>query len=1385
MVSNASCPLAYCLLLTEQDNTDLIKTVRGLDQNGPGDNGENLQQLWNFLAAASDNQFHAAEESSLRWLLKSMNGTSEAAETLRRYPLTWTILDCVFQRIPLFSLAKSLADRKFIAVLQHTLKGVSKPVNSNEQSTSTKRKRSTDISYSIDPLRSQKGCLETSQVLFKTLKSLFDRLDNTMESFSRDKIGAEHIRSLFCTSAADAATIVAPAFKICEILLSGDSSDQLKGCDDWIRTISSIWDLHLQSADDALNVAMHLFRSASVILANLGAFTTTNEIQIRESLKKKWSLDMQSFMHRNFALPGRAAFINNRDLGVFQTALETCGATIHLAAPALYFVTSSAAKEVTDGGLRKDNVEWVKQTFQIVELAIRERQDRNLLMESILEQALERASPVAVDDLRRVCRDYALQKETTDWSLVSKVARCETDIFQISDDGVELRKEVCDRIVKQNNDDGNRTAIIGVIRAIQDGFRTRRDLPSFLLLWFEQLSEVERKNFHKDSPWFTAIQQGSQNLTSILETEMSPQRLNEVVAWVTENASKSNPQATAVFTSAIVQAVHSDQYADLIGRPIFDLVEGLKASSPLTALKWRVISTIFSWARPDERQEMWTSIKKRLTKVLEKSSILSSETYEAFKCCYKIWDILSPDGSRVEEPAALVEALTKRLADEVSSSRILEGTKLSTALELGSDAEFNEEFGYQQYIAWYLNGSSRFSRLYMAKTSELPPTLTDALASRKASTDGLANIWAALMHNESNLNETKIAHGLVDRLVTAFDESEKEKNWPGEKGRMWMKALSSVPLDSFDRAQRERIMTIVAKRLSTMAKVPAKTDIEGWKLVLSLTSKIMKRPTFHEGMRFFDLVETSEALSHVPTKSSDDDEAILELVGRFSHTATAVLKQMADHVDERSIKYFREAATFVSNCENKAPGSKEDTLGLPALHMTLLKSLATELVQSANARSNSDLTTLLKQTQQALAKCITNVINLCVSDKKALEAHDTVVDMSILAATDAAAAADFSAHNEFKSSSIRKLEKRTKQAMQEGDLRAWKIQMFLRAYLSDKLEVPRPNTFDELRNLPQGLRESLLKDLVKSVSDSMDGASKLSYLKELVDALKGGCGTDGQLLAIEYLANQIIGKFNSVTQSKTHVLIIALESSDFQLQTEAGFNLGMVHSDLTSMLLQKPSNAAIICRILRSLLEKRPQSMSQWNIEITLSTVSDLVSDSTTSESTSLSWLCKLVEVIIKKHRLRLEGHFHLLLSTMQVLLHSLIMGQQSSTKDTLGQEAKAHLYARLITLICEPTAGAVSRSQLHSSLDSATDAAKRSAGRHMYLILVQYVKLQLESSVSTEVRDALEPAMNSIFDITSPEGRKILNDAMDSSGRAILREMFKRYVKFGKWSGV
>lgn len=1358
------------------DNTDLVKTVRGLDQNGPGDHGETLQSLWNLLVATPHNSFHAAEESSLRWLLKSMTGSPEAAEKLRRYPLTWTILDCVFQRIPLFSLAKSLADRKFLLVLQQTLKDVAKPVESPDSLPPSKRKRSTTTSFSMDLLRSQEGCLDTAKALFFAVKRLLDRLDSTVERCSRDKLGAEHIKSLFCTSAADATAIATPALKICQTLLSSDRREQIGDCENWVQVITTVWDLHLQGPDDVSKVAEHIFEPAAFVLAKLGAFKSPENMHVGDSFKNNWLPGLQHFMYRNFVLPGRAAFVNKGELEAHNTALSSCRNTAHLAVPALYFLASYGYKVMAKGGLRKDNDEWIKQIFQIAEQAIRDRPDRNSLMQSILEEAIEKSSPISVLDLRRVCREYALQKKSTDWPLVAKIAQCETDVFQLSDDGAQLRKEVCERIAKQDNNEDDKESIAEIIEAMKDGFRTRRDLPGFLQLWFEQLCEAETRKLQDRSPWFKAFQSGGLGKNSFhntLETEMSPQRLNEMIAWVKDNSSASNTQATSVFASTLAQSVRSEQCVDAIGRQLFDLVAGFKGSSPFSALRWRVVSTVVSWVHPSERGDIWSAVKKRLTRTAEKSTLLSAESYEAFKCCCKFWDILSPDDAHAEEPAALIEVWMQRLSADMASARVLEGGKMTSAIGLGVDAEFDEYVGYQQYLAWTLNGSSRFAKLYFTRAKVLPPVLTGALLSRKSSTAGVATLWTALLCNEVNLSDANLARSLTDRLITALDESQKERDWPGENGRMWMKILSSMPLDSLDRSQREKIMAMLAKRQSSMTSSPADVDLAGWKLILGLTAKIMKRPTFYEGLRFAHLVECSEALSSASVPPQDNNELVVELIERFSLMATAVVKQMADHVDERSIKYFQEASTFVANCEKQSIDAKPDHSGLPAFYMTLLRCLATELSQSTSVRSNKDLVSLLMQTQQVVSKCVVNVITSCITGKKWLDSHDLRLDMIILAATDAASAvSERFGLTELKSSFIRKLEKHTREAMQSGDIRAWKIHIFLRKYFSNAVEVPRPSSFDDLKKVPHGLREALLRELVESATENMDAASKLGYLRRLVHGFKNGCDTDGQLLAIEHVAGQLIS------------------STDFLLSTAEGFSLGTVHSELTSLLLKRPSYPHIICRILRTLLGRRPQCMGQWNIEITLSTMSDLACLDDDGETVpSYSWLCKLVEVIIKKHRIRLEGHFHLLLSTMQILLRSLVTRQSSPSsgppKEAATQEAHAHLYAKLVALICEPTAGAVSRSQLHGSLDSAADAAKRSAGRHMYLLLVQYVKLQLESNVSTQVREALEPAMYSIFDITPPEGRKILNDAMDASGRAILKEMFKRYVKFGKWSGI
>lgn len=230
-------------------------------------------------------------------------------------------------------------------------------------------------------------------------------------------------------------------------------------------------------------------------------------------------------------------------------------------------------------------------------------------------------------------------------------------------------------------------------------------------------------------------------------------------------------------------------------------------------------------------------------------------------------------------------------------------------------------------------------------------------------------------------------------------------------------------------------------------------------------------------------------------------------------------------------------------------------------------------------------------------------------------------------------------------------------------------------------------------------------------------------------------------------------------------------------------DLSEVHSILAKRLThsQSSSEFTLTAQSMQLLLDKKPSAMKQWNTEVTLSTVSNVIASSQTPLTSSTKFyetLTRLVEVLIKRHRLRLEGHFHLLITTLQSLLRHLLLKSPDPSN--------AKLFARLLTLICEPSAASVTRgSNQQQQLDSATDAAKRSAGQHMYLVLATYIRLQLECTVPIGVREALAPGVYSVLDITTQEGRRILNEAVDGSGRAIFREMYRRYVKFGKWSGV
>lgn len=252
------------------------------------------------------------------------------------------------------------------------------------------------------------------------------------------------------------------------------------------------------------------------------------------------------------------------------------------------------------------------------------------------------------------------------------------------------------------------------------------------------------------------------------------------------------------------------------------------------------------------------------------------------------------------------------------------------------------------------------------------------------------------------------------------------------------------------------------------------------------------------------------------------------------------------------------------------------------------------------------------------------------------------------------------------------------------------------------------------------------------------------------------------------------------------------------------FDLATAYTILARKALQADNGARFgkVCEIMHVILDGVPGHICQWNVEETLVLVATVCSDEPSvaqlkdSERT-YKHLCKLVEAVLKKYRLRLEGHFHLLIATMQSLLRALLLhpydtrarawaGAPLAGADAPydAWEDHAAAYNRLVTLVCEPTVGSVTRSHHGGALDAATDVAKRAAGRQMYLVLMAYVRLQMEVGVPRGVREALESGVNAVFDVTPGEVRKVMNDGLDRAGREMMGDLYKRYQTFGKWSG-
>lgn len=1398
------------LTILQASDDHLIKAVRSLDQSTVESIPDTLSTLWTLLTRSISGPFHASEELVLRWLLKNMNGGAETAERFRRYALAWNIMACVFKRIPLPSLAKSLADRRFVPILQQTLVDVSKPhddhSNTHDASsdvemvdagsasparTTKKRKRSLHTQFDLGTLKTSRGCLATADALFGAIQALIERLDSVDEDLTPSvQMGAEHVKSLFSSPAKHAVELLRPILSVCDLVLQEQDLESCENQASWVSVFASLWDFHLQSNTDAHEVAVSLYPAGCILLAKMDR---SKDLVLDVHVKASWTRDLRRFFIKNMILPARAAFLNLKNIDIIKAAVDVTNFMPTASCPVLFDLATKTPHYAEDASARKNHEDWTQKVFEVIEEPIRQAEPakRSQATRVILDTALRTGASISLSGLRLVCSQHTTASKKMDLGLVTRAANLDVDAFLISNEGHALLDEVIKQISQPDDDElqaDNDSDPVQLIILLARGFAKSRNLSGFFKTWYEALAQCSQNGAEQSAVmelWSSTALVTS--VASLLQSSVNIKQLLAMFDWLDEQDAASKPDALLVVLDAVSQGITDEAFVDAIDLRLHHLAAKLNLKTLRNSAKlrwWHIVGSIATRATLEQFNIIWDTVVNDLKKELKKGDIASPTTFAAFDCCNRFWLANYPGGPHATEAAAMAKTFLKRLEKHTSTntpatkSDSLNTLSMPCRLGLLAQSDFGAKYlknHFQRMVAYDVSG--------------------DAVGS--------------IIHNEFDINVNTYVRALTGHAVDSLKFDEKEEAAENMKRVIaGAQILHSVPLETLNREKRECIMSqaiILVKNWQTQDVAWPGELIE---TTLALMIKVMRRPTFYENMKFADLVCVGDSivasLTDSPEKAKNLEPALsYTILKLFEALAAATFQQMTSNLDKRDRAYLEEASSVIAAWPCQLVETQPHRLILarslvlalesPKAHRqvravvdpAIIRKHASHMIgnfmAAQSAPGGSTIATWLGQNSLSGFKFLI------------LEQLDVMEPRSI---------------RDHLSASLPEIERLCNLLCDRGARAGWRLRELIMLCCGDNIEEPLSlgaenplHSSNEDRLVSSCLRADVndLNRYIDVVLRSMSEERRNSYFANFSRKLRDSSDLIGHVLAIYRLLHAEIGQYSG------HICSLLPKGFKADIEIDPALqacldsiDLAEVHSVLANRLAQSRSciEFSLLSQTMYALLDKKPSAMKQWNTEVTLSTVSTLysynnkMSGDVARSPKTYEHLCRLVEIIIKRHRVRIEGHFHLLVTALQSLLH-LLIGTSSTTTphapngnfDLQGKQAK--LFARLLTLVCEPSVASVTRGQQTGLLDSATDAAKRSAGQHMYLVLMFYIKLQLEHAVPQVVREALQPGMYSILDITTQEGRRILNEAVDGSGRAIFREMYRRYVKFGKWSGI
>jgi nucleolar pre-ribosomal-associated protein 2 len=553
---------------------------------------------------------------------------------------SWQLFEFLLNAIPLPNAARILSDRKFIAILQQTLRDAeedtdlhkARDVTSNgvvEASSealeaakpSKKRTRSGHLIVNKD-YKPANGLAGLVAAIYAAIQRLVHYARNSL-SHGGDVDGrsgafkSEYIRSIVQTTPEASATILGTWMSLCQKVLE-QQSDSGSQPSNLLEPFVDIWNYRLVGNEDLMQFSLHCSDPLFALLKQAQSNISTRE----------WKVCLEQMVARNIILPAKSDAVEKPDLTLLEN-LTKVSILQDVTNAALLFDIAIRSLQPHSGHRRRSSDEaWLQRAFTSFCTSMSQNKSgaHSQAICAILRSSREHNIDLGLPGLRKITAEYIIPEGTTDWTLLEEMVRLDANVFLIpGEDDKNLLYEVLGRITNVYFDPNwpriSSQIVSGVAVPLMNEFAKARDLSGFIRHWYEQLVKFEALRDENmilpmDSFCVWEDEALQQELCKLLEPSLTLQQILQLLDWLAVEIPE-HPNAVCVILEAISGSIRNENVVDAIGTRLIHTISDNGIENKLGGRYswrfWRILSNSIRWMQSshlNEIADLWDKTTK-------------------------------------------------------------------------------------------------------------------------------------------------------------------------------------------------------------------------------------------------------------------------------------------------------------------------------------------------------------------------------------------------------------------------------------------------------------------------------------------------------------------------------------------------------------------------------------------------------------------------------------------------------------------------------------------------------------------------------------------------------------------------------------------------------